>query len=1405
MRRILGKFAVLAIGMSLAAFLCGFCSAHDWVPATCEEPETCSICGETRGNPLGHQWGKLKRDLFEMPEIDEYFSRTCEICDAVLHPIESGRWTYLVLDDGTAEIVSVRAYNEEIIIPTYIDGIKVTTIGEQMLFMDYGASDVVIPEGVTTIGEDAFAFCDGAYRINIPSSVTTIIGNPFWDRGGKTITVSPDNPNFEIIDGVLFDKNEKRIIYRPDWGDASSYTVPEGTLEIGPRVFSSVYVCSGLKEIILPSSLKKIDDYAFEGCCVLERIDIPEGVTSIGYQILPDYGNLETITVPSSVSEMNGNPFKGKRVEVILSADNPYFEIVDGVLFDKNHGSLVAYLYDTGEESYVIPDGITEISAGAFSGCGWLKQITIPESVTVIGAEAFQDCRNLEKIVIPEGVTELGDGTFFQCENLKTVSLPSSLKKIGKNAFLGCVSLEEITIPQGVTVIDDGAFQSCNNLSCVSLPVGLMKIGGMAFSRTAIERIDIPQGVKYIGNGAFFCSDLKRVSLPEGLTSIGRYTFSDCDIEEITVPESVTFIGYGAFFFDGVKRVTLPGSFETIDKEIFNGTGLNEIVISDGVTTIGDEAFAGFRIKKISIPGSVTEFGYGICAGCSELSSVSLSEGITEIGEAMFKGCTSLKKIEIPEGVTRIRRNAFSGCSNLETVRLPESLAVIEDGAFSECENLKEITLPSGLEEIGVNPFSCTPVEITIKGHNQRFEVVDGVLIDNHQKQFASQFSDLLKSFMSQQDNPASTASEDNGDLPVANIENASALSAYLPKAIRAREQTLQCSHLDEETINRYSRGILLDWDNDGMEELFLTYYHPKSWYDIQKVCCYDIEDGKVKAMIEDMQSEVVDATGMRGFSGITMYQGKPAVFSCAFHEYTSEMSDRKYQTVWAKFTLWDLYSKETLHKVDISCDGHHLSYKIDGKPCTESDFISIIDDCSFLTYDPSPREPYMTYSLSFIPIDELIELLGGNTSAPSAKENIQAKQLSQIKRITSNGDESIITFQYDSNGRLISSTGSDDNVYTYSYDDAGHLIEVNCSYWEPYGPMYEYHYDENGFLVEVSGIGEGGGIAYTLENDAQGRVIRKTRNYDFGTAVTEYVYSDNGAHVEEVTTDTHSVGTVYQGKSTPQETTVKTASVDYTYDDRGRVLSETRTSDGKAVRTTYDYSYPPLIFVCDENGTPYRCEIRDSAGIQIWYMVIGKGSHSIERDDDGYLSGMICDDADYQFRFSCEENPDWSLARDLFDDVETKDRYHDNTTKDTSEVQYVVGYVVNAESGLNVRQNPSTSSERVRRIHNGTRVLISEQVTIDGMLWGRISDGWICMNYIKLEEEESTRGVRYVVSPSAGVVNIRCEAGTAYESIERIVSGEEVIIYSQKIVDGREWGKTDAGWICMEYLTRSP
>ena len=43
---------------------------HDFAPATCEKPETCRVCGETRGKPLGHDFAKATCTE----------SETCRVC-----------------------------------------------------------------------------------------------------------------------------------------------------------------------------------------------------------------------------------------------------------------------------------------------------------------------------------------------------------------------------------------------------------------------------------------------------------------------------------------------------------------------------------------------------------------------------------------------------------------------------------------------------------------------------------------------------------------------------------------------------------------------------------------------------------------------------------------------------------------------------------------------------------------------------------------------------------------------------------------------------------------------------------------------------------------------------------------------------------------------------------------------------------------------------------------------------------------------------------------------------------------------------------------------------------------------------------------------------------------------------
>ncbi len=47
---------VVIIALVFTLFISSCACEHDWKEATCEDPKTCLICGETQGDPLGHTW-----------------------------------------------------------------------------------------------------------------------------------------------------------------------------------------------------------------------------------------------------------------------------------------------------------------------------------------------------------------------------------------------------------------------------------------------------------------------------------------------------------------------------------------------------------------------------------------------------------------------------------------------------------------------------------------------------------------------------------------------------------------------------------------------------------------------------------------------------------------------------------------------------------------------------------------------------------------------------------------------------------------------------------------------------------------------------------------------------------------------------------------------------------------------------------------------------------------------------------------------------------------------------------------------------------------------------------------------------------------------------------------------------
>ena len=97
-----------------------------------------------------------------------------------------------------------------------------------------------------------------------------------------------------------------------------------------------------------------------------------------------------------------------------------------------------AFYYCNSLTSITIPEGVTSIDGNAFYSCYSLASITIPESVTSISSYAFHSCLSLASITIPESVTSIGSYAFYSCYSLASITIPESVTSIGSSAFQNC-------------------------------------------------------------------------------------------------------------------------------------------------------------------------------------------------------------------------------------------------------------------------------------------------------------------------------------------------------------------------------------------------------------------------------------------------------------------------------------------------------------------------------------------------------------------------------------------------------------------------------------------------------------------------------------------------------------------------------------------------------------------------------------------------------------------------------------------------------------------------------------------------------------------------------------------------------------------------------------------------------
>ena len=586
------------------------------------------------------------------------------------YTVGNSTYTYTILTDDTIKITKYKGTDESIVIPSEIDGKKVTVIGSSAFYGFKSLKNIEIPDGITSIENYAFCQCWSITSLSVPESVTSIGTGAFRFCGDLKEIKLPSN--LTVLSDSLFgaDANLEYITF----GDAEktdTVIIPETVQKIGNYVFMN---CEKIKNINLPANLKSIGKTCFQGCISLTGLFIPQSVESIGGGIFGDCDALQSVEIED---------------------ENNNFIFKDGILYDVKNGILVSAV------NSLIPE-----------------KVIVDECTKTIDYSAFADCNNLYEIEIPQGVVNIGEKAFARLDNLKNIDIPDSVTNITTLAFYRCNGLVSVQVPGSVTAIKNGTFRECNNLKKVILNEGVTKIDGSAFIFcSSLEQIKLPQSLVSIGSGAFDnCTSLISVELPDNAI-ISSDTFKECkNLSDIVISDTNNnyIVKNGILYNKNMTRIlcypagikdtefSVPDTVKTIGDFAFYGTkALESINIPDSVTNIGTDAFGECSgLKEVVIPDSVTSMGEAVFYKCTSLEKVKLSVNITSPNPAVFQYCSSLKEVVLPESMKFISFFMFSYCKEITNIVLPDKLNSVLRSAFQNCDNLKNITVPKNVTTI---------------------------------------------------------------------------------------------------------------------------------------------------------------------------------------------------------------------------------------------------------------------------------------------------------------------------------------------------------------------------------------------------------------------------------------------------------------------------------------------------------------------------------------------------------------------------------------------------------------------------------------------------------------------------------------------------------------------------------
>ena len=361
----------------------------------------------------------------------------------------------------------------------------------------------------------------------------------------------------------------------------------KGKGEMGDPIKTTVYENKNIKKVVIKKGVTAIADFAFKGCKKLKEIILPSTLKKIGAYAFEECP-IKNITIPKSVKSIEPGAFAGSSIK-----------------------------------SITIPKTVKKLGEGVFGNCKKLESITMPGNIGVIKYEEPDDeyqpksfvgdsCKSLKKIKfttslninILKRVGKSGgfevlandpkyksvNGLLYSKDGKTLLRIPHGRKKViisdkcttvtagsyGYEMYLADSAMKEIVFPKTVTkiILDDTllgpSYYECNNIK-ITLNMDYLDDDSIKI---------LWQTNKYWRNS------LKDELLRKGLAKLNE------ENERMLMLDD----GYlCAYLMKDISKIDDRSAWETIDG----------LVVPDNVKTIGTEAFTGFLVKSLTFGSGV--------------------------------------------------------------------------------------------------------------------------------------------------------------------------------------------------------------------------------------------------------------------------------------------------------------------------------------------------------------------------------------------------------------------------------------------------------------------------------------------------------------------------------------------------------------------------------------------------------------------------------------------------------------------------------------------------------------------------------------------------------------------------------------------------------------------------------